>query len=233
MIRILHTNDLHGTLQGEKLEKLRQLRSAADLYFDTGDAIKTGNLGLPLRPEAVWQHLHDLNCTAGTLGNRESHVLELGVRAKLAGVRHPLICGNWFDREGKRVFDNSLTVTVGGIRVGVIAAMVPMVTKGMRTQSASAYLWEPPLRTLREDAEALLPQVDLLIALTHIGHRADVELAQSNPGIDVILGGHSHTILTTPEKYGSTYVCQGGSHGRFAGAYGWDGNLTGELVALA
>jgi len=107
-----------------------------------------------------------------------------------------------------------------------------MVTKGMRTQSASAYLWEPPLRTLREDAEALLPQVDLLIALTHIGHRADVELAQSNPGIDVILGGHSHTVLTKPEKYGSTYVCQGGSHGRFAGTYRWDGNLTGELVAL-
>lgn len=233
MIRILHTNDLHGTLQGEKLEKLRQLRSATDLYFDTGDAIKTGNLGLPLRPEVVWQHLYELNCTASTLGNRESHVLEMGVRAKLAGVRHPLLCGNWFDRHGKRLFDNSLTLNFGEVRVGVIAAMVPMVTKGMRTQSASAYLWEPPLGTLRADAEAIRPQVDLLIALTHIGHRADVELAQSNPGIDVILGGHSHTVITAPEKYGSTYVCQGGSHGRFAGVYAWDGALTGELVALS
>jgi len=159
-------------------------------------------------------------------------VLEYGLKAKLMGANHPLVCGNWTDRDGKLVFPGTFETTVNSVRIGVIAAMVPMVTSRMRTQAASAYLWRPPLETLREDAARLRPKVDLLIALTHIGHRSDVELAQNNPGIDVILGGHSHTVIQTPERYGSTYLCQGGSHGRYAGVYQWDGSLSGGLVSL-
>jgi 5'-nucleotidase len=232
LIRILHTNDLHGQLLGAKLAKLQELRGEADLFFDSGDAIKTGNLGIPLRPEAVWGHFSELRCTVSTLGNRESHVLEYGLKAKLMGANHPLVCGNWTDRGGKLVFPGTFETTVNSVKIGVIAAMVPMVTSRMRTQAASAYLWRPPLETLREDAARLRPNVDLLIALTHIGHRSDVELAQNNPGIDVILGGHSHTVIQTPDRYGSTYLCQGGSHGRYAGVYRWDGSLSGGLISL-
>lgn len=233
MIQILHTNDLHGQLTGEKLAKLQELRQGSDVFFDSGDAIKTGNLGIPLRPETVWGHFRDLHCTASSLGNRESHVLEYGLRAKLLGADHPIICGNWTDRAGTLVFAPTFHTIVNGVKIGVIAAMVPMVTPRMKTQAASAYLWRPPLETLREDAAKLRKQVDLLIALTHIGHRADVELAQDNPGIDIIFGGHSHTLIHTPEKHGSTFLCQGGSHGRFAGVYEWDGLLTGGLISLA
>ena len=232
MIRILHTNDLHGHLGAQKLTKLQELRQDADLFFDSGDAIKSGNLGIPLRPEAVWGHFRDLECTASTLGNRESHILEYGLRAKLLGADHPIVCGNWTDRDGALIFPSRLQFECQSVRIGVIAAMVPMVTRRMKTQAASAYLWRPPLETLREDAANLRGEVDLLVALTHIGHRADVELAQDNPGIDIIFGGHSHTVINAPEKYGFTYVCQGGSHGRFAGVYEWDGALTGELVSL-
>jgi 2',3'-cyclic-nucleotide 2'-phosphodiesterase (5'-nucleotidase family) len=44
VLRILHTNDLHGTLGGACMERLRLLREECDLYFDSGDAIKAGNL---------------------------------------------------------------------------------------------------------------------------------------------------------------------------------------------
>ena len=159
-------------------------------------------------------------------------MLEYGLRAKLLGVDHPIVCGNWNDRAGKLVFSGTFETTVDSVKIGVIAAMVPMVTPRMKTQAASAYLWQPPLETLREDAARMRPNVDLLIALTHIGHRADVELAQDNPGIDIILGGHSHTVIQAPELYGSTFLCQGGSHARFAGVYQWDGALSGGLVSL-
>ena len=106
-----------------------------------------------------------------------------------------------------------------------------MVTARMKTQAASAYLWEPALPTLRELGEKLRPEVDLLIALTHIGHRRDRELAEDGP-YDVILGGHSHTVLAEPERVGKTWICQGGSHGRFVGVYVWDGELRGGLRPL-
>jgi len=233
-LRILHTNDMHGTLTPQRAERLNALRSSADLYFDSGDAIKAGNLAIPLRPEAVWPMLDSLRCTASVLGNRETHVLESAFRAKIAGAAHPVLCGNLRRKDGSHPLPQTLIVEAGGYRVGVVAVMVPMVTERMATKAASAYLWAPPIPTAIELGERLRPDVDLLIALTHIGHRQDVELATKTSLFDAILGGHSHTILQTPEMVGTTAICHGGSHSRFAGQYEWspENGFSGSLIPL-
>lgn len=215
----------------ERASLLAPLRADADLYFDSGDCIKTGNLGVPLRPEPVWEQLAQLRCDASVLGNRESHVLESAFRMKLAGHAHPLLAGNLRTKDGERPLPGVLKLQVGDVRVGVLGVMVPMVTERMKTQAASRYLWDPPIPTAMTLARELRPNVDLLIALTHIGHRQDLELAERCPEIDAILGGHSHTVLPTPTRVGRTAVCQGGSHCRYVGVYEWtpDAGLTGAL----
>lgn len=230
-VTFLHTNDLHGRLTPERAVRLAKLREGADLYFDSGDAILAGNLAYPLKAEAVWPLLEKLRCTASVPGNRESHPLAPAFRAKLAGVAHPLLCGNLRLKDGTQPFPGTLRLEANGVRVGVAAAIVEMVTPRMKTAVASAYLWDPALSTLRALGEELRPQVDLLIALTHIGHRRDRELAEDDL-FDVILGGHSHTVLMEPERIGKTWVCQGGSHGRYVGVYEWDGELRGGLKPL-
>lgn len=232
-LRILHTNDMHGTLTLERAQALAPLRDAADLYFDTGDAIKAGNLGVPLRPEPVWGLLDDLRCTASVLGNRETHPIEAAFRAKMAGHRHPVLCGNMREKDGTYPLARTLEIEAQGVRVGVLSVMVPMVTERMKTQAASRFLWDPPLAVAESLAEELRPRVDLLIALTHIGHRQDRELAERGLGIDLILGGHSHTVIETPERVGNTWICQGGSHCRYVGVYEWsEAGLTGGLRAF-
>ena len=111
---------------------------------------------------------------------------------------------------------------------------MPMVTERMKTKAASAYLWDPPIPTAIGLARELRPNVDLLIAITHIGHREDVRLAEQCQELDAILGGHSHTVIEEPQWIGSVAVCQGGSHGRYAGAYEWEpgSGWSGHLVAL-
>lgn len=213
---------MHGTLDSKRRDWLRGLRSKVDLYFDSGDAVKAGNLGMPMRPEPVWGFLGELDCTASVLGNREAHILEAGFRAKTAGAGHPLLCANMRRRDGDLVLPGSLELTVHGVRVGVVAVMVPMVTERMRTQSASAFLWDPPIAAAVERASELRARVDLLVGLTHIGHRQDLELAHASPHFDLILGGHSHTVLSVPVRVGQTLIGQGGSHCRFAGLYDWD-----------
>lgn len=234
MLRILHTNDLHGTLTPERAERLRPLREAADLYLDSGDCIKTGNLGVPLRPEPVWPLLADLGCAASCLGNRETHPIEAAFHAKLAGAAHPVLCANLRRKDGTRPLPGTLELEVQGVRVGIVAVMVPMVTERMATKAASAYLWDPPLPVAQVEAERLRPRVDLLLALTHIGDRQDLQLAQQCPLFDAILGGHSHTVRETPLMIGSTAVCQGGSHGRYAGVYEWsrEAGFQGGLTPL-
>lgn len=232
---LLHTNDFHGHLTAEKAEALRLMRLEADLWVDSGDAIRAGNLAIPVRRDPVWRHLADAGCDVGTLGNRESHVLESAFRRKISGARHTLLCANLVDKQGRPVLAGTTTRQFGGLLVGFVGVMVPMVTEGMASKAASAYLWTPPIPTAADLGKKLRPEVDCLIAVTHIGYSQDRALAEAWDGFDLILGGHSHTVLEQPERVGTTWICQGGSHGRFVGRYRWEpsaGLIDAELVPL-
>ena len=235
MLKILHTNDFHGALDDSRQQKLSELRKETDLYFDCGDCIKSGNLAIPLKPEPVWPRLAALNCTAGVLGNRESHPLLAPFRAKVNGAVHPLLCANLKRKDtGKLILPPSMLIEVNDVRVGVFGVMVAMVTERMATKAASQCLWDDPIKAAIEQASALRPKVDCLIALTHIGFKKDVELATKCPEIDIIFGGHSHTVLDEAKIIGKTAICQAGSHGRFAGICSWakPGSVKYELRAL-
>ena len=236
-LKILHTNDLHGQLTPARLEVLLSLRKDADLYFDTGDIIKAGNLAIPLKKDPAWEFLHQTNITASTLGNRETHILASAFEAKLAGADHPILVANMRDRTGAPgKWRESMIVESGGLKIGIFGVMVPMVTKRMKTQATSRYLWRDPIAAAEEVVAKLRPEVDVVFALTHIGFGQDKKLADQVPGIDVIFGGHSHTVLEKPELIDSTAIVQGGSHGRFIGSYVWEegsGLVEAELIPWA
>ena len=210
------------------------LREGADLYFDSGDCIQAGNLGVPVRPDPAWKLLAEAGCDAGTIGNRETHVLRSAFEAKLKGCGHPLACANLHEKKAADPLPPSLTIEAGGLKVGIVGVMVPMVTSRMKTQAASAYLWDPPVPVAVEHAERLRPGVDLLIALTHMGLKQDRALAEATRQFDLILGAHSHDALDPPEVVEGTPICQGGSHARYVGRYVWDssaGLVEAELLA--
>lgn len=236
-LTILHTNDLHGKLTQTSAAFLRSFKEASSpcLMLDSGDCIKAGNLAVPVREEAAWALLQGAGCDAGTLGNRETHPLEPAMRAKLKGARHPLLCANLRLKNGSRPLPSNARFEFEGFRVGVFGVMVPMVTERMKTAFASAYLWDPPIASARDQAALLRNDVDLLIALSHIGIQQDRKLAEACPEIDLILGGHSHTVLDQPERIGSVSICQGGSHGRYVGRYVWEagaGLTESSLIGL-
>lgn len=235
-LSILHTNDFHGTLTPEKAVQIAQLKQdRTALYFDCGDCVKAGNLAIPLKPERCWPLLAEAGCDAGAIGNRESHLLPSAFFAKIAGHQHPLLCANLRAKDGSRPLPSHLTLEHQGCSVGVIGTMVAMVTPRMATQAASSYLWDPPIPAVAALAVELRTRVDCLIVLSHIGYKQDIEMATRVPELDLILGGHSHTVLSQPTVVGNTAICQGGSHGRYLGSYRWEkgeGLVTAELVEL-
>ena len=234
MLHILHTNDLHGCLTEEKAAILSERKSDETLVADSGDCIKAGNLSVPIRPDQVWGLLADAGCCVGTIGNRETHILAKAFKAKLRGHAHELVCANLYDKNGDPVLNGAAEFDFANLSVGVIGLMVPMVTQRMPAYSTSAYWWMDPLDAVHEALGLLRPSVDLIVACTHIGYAQDVRLAELGLPIDIILGGHSHTVLERPEKVGNTWICQGGSHANWFGEYWWDPasrQLTGGLVA--
>ncbi len=109
--------------------------------------------------------------------------------------------------------------TPAGWRVVVFGLTVPMITERMLARRISAYVFEDPLAAAARLVPALRGQYapDLLIALTHIGLARDRQLAEAVPGIDLILGGHTHAALDQGEWVGGTLLAQAGAFGRFLG----------------
>lgn len=232
-IRFLHTNDLHGKLDEAVSAQLHELRKDVDFYFDSGDAIQSGNLAMPRTVDPVWAAFASLECTASVIGNRETHPLRKVLEKKIEGHVHPVLCGNLTAKDGSAFLPRNLTLEHDGTKIGVVSTMVAMATPRMKTAGAWFGLWSDPIRTVIDLAREIRPTVDLVVALTHIGFSQDRLVAQQSGDIDIIFGGHSHTVLEQPVKENHTWIVQGGSHARFAGVYEWDGEtLSGGLKPL-
>lgn len=218
---ILHTNDLHGKMTDRAAEKIAREKAAAGrcLLLDGGDAVSSGNVYYRPRGEPILAHMTELGYDAMVMGNREFHFLEAGLKSKVRLARFPILCANLRGKDGKipPAISPSFTSDFGGLKVAVFGLTVPMITKRMKVSKLSPYWFEDPVETAREIVPRLRAECDILIALSHIGFRADRELAESVPGIDLVVGGHSHTVLTEPVHVGNTAIVQAGWWGHYLG----------------
>jgi 2',3'-cyclic-nucleotide 2'-phosphodiesterase (5'-nucleotidase family) len=217
---LFHTNDFHGRLSPERAAVLAQFRREHpdSLLLDAGDAISAGNLGCRFRGEPILQRMNDLGYDAMTVGNRESHPRRELFPRKLAGARFPILCANLAARPGARLPTQPwLALERAGVRVAVMGLSVPMFTRDQWSQPLCDYLYEDPVTTAVSLTRELRPHCDLLIALTHLGLRADEILASAVPEIDLVIGGHSHTDMPAPVRIGKTTLLHTTAYARFLG----------------
>ena len=202
-LTIVHTNDLHGHIENAAAMTavVRDVRAKNPntLFLDAGDCITGTPVSSVFLGEPVFEVMTLMGYDAGIIGNHEfDHGWQQIAKLRaLAG--HPLLCANAWDPDGKSFGDEPYHVfTAGGVRIGVIG----LVTEDMSTLTTTAN-WagckvEPPLAA----AKRLVPEVrklcDVVVLVTHVGVEVDAAIAGAVPGIDVIVGGHSHTELKEP-----------------------------------
>ncbi|MCS6777620.1 MAG: hypothetical protein RMJ43_10505 [Chloroherpetonaceae bacterium] len=255
---LIHTNDLHNRLTQAQADRLRLLRVSLDgeaLLLDAGDAVGAGNVTFHPAGEPILDRMSQCGYDAMVVGNREFHVSRYGFQCKLSRARFPVLCANLLPRGGVAEFqrgDSDLRdvdpeeserapsgvpvtpylflQTPKGWKIVIIGLTVPMVTERMAARWVSAYLFRDPVHTARQLVPELRARYSphCVIALTHLGLRRDQLLAEAVPGIDVIIGGHSHDVLERGVYAGDTLICQTGSHGRFYGRVMLD--LDGDRV---
>lgn len=95
--------------------------------------------------------------------------------------------------------ENGVTIAVLGLSVGM---RKPGVVPRDIVETAKAY-------------SNLADEHELFVALTHIGYRSDKVLAEEVPELDVIIGGHSHTLLESAEMVNGVLVAQAAGGGHF------------------
>lgn len=242
---IAHTNDLHTHispnrapwLEGEPdvggfvalsahLEALRQERGeGAVLYLDGGDLLS----GTPLMEleahGALGGSMVDLlglvGCDAWVLGNHEFDRGFDNLQGMVAGSEPAVLSAN-VDGVGTSspALDGQLDAVIleaNGLRVGVFGLTTPGLHRLASPETMARIELAELHETARAQVAALDPQTDLVVALTHIGLESDRRLAEEVDGIDVIVGGHSHTAMQAAEQVDGTWIVQAGSYTRSLG----------------
>lgn len=126
------------------------------------------------------------------------------------------------------VLRDTLVIERGGIRFGILGILGREAS--IYAVNAAPVLFTDPVEAARAAVARLREQdnVDVVIALSHGGVRtnpdgsitegADIELARQIPGIDIVVGGHSHTVFGAPVLVNArTPVVQAGHNGRYVG----------------
>jgi 2',3'-cyclic-nucleotide 2'-phosphodiesterase (5'-nucleotidase family) len=215
MIRIYHTSDLHDRRHiAGPLRRLRAERPG--LLVDCGDSLR-GSQTVYFRREPIVDELDAAGYDVTAMGNREFHYLFGAVGARLRKMHHPVVCANLVDTRGRALpFAADAQLRAGdGAAVRFFGLLVPQYPSGSPWERLFGWRFLDPVAVAAEIARTTPPGVTL-IALSHLGLRADRELARGVARLELILGGHSHDTLTEPEVVNGVPIVHAGPYGAFA-----------------
>ena len=218
-LTILHSNDLHGDFLAEQVDKklvgglsslsgyVNKVRSEEKnvIYAIAGDMFRGSVIDSEYQGISTIGIMNMMAPDIVSLGNHEvdygmAHLLFLEKCADF-----PIICANMYVKYlGRRLFSSHWIKEIGGVRVLFIGILTEDVLANTKNDGLVGMLIE------LEDAVSEVGKVcdaysnediDLTVLLTHIGFEQDKKLAaELNPawGVDIIIGGHSHTHLSEP-----------------------------------
>ncbi len=105
----------------------------------------------------------------------------------------------------------------GNKKIGIIGIINKNIFRYYPKEVQESIDVSDPVSTVKSYVKKLRKKVDVLIVLTHQGFEDDKKLAEAVSGIDVIIGSHSQTVLTSPEVKNKTLITQTGKNGYYMG----------------
>ncbi|AUM75545.1 bifunctional metallophosphatase/5'-nucleotidase [Paracoccus jeotgali] len=227
-----------------KLAELRQQFEAAGepyLLLDAGDQFQGSLFYTTYKGEDTAEFMNQLGYDAMVVGNHEFDDGPMVLSKLIDNLNFPVVSANLDvsqDNELNGKLEKSVVLERGGEKVGIIGLTA---TDTDETSSpGKSVIFQDDAEALAAEVERLTDEgVNRIIALTHIGLPRDLELAESVPGVDLFVGGHTHTPLGEgvegsqgdyPTMSGEVPVVQAGSYGRYLGhvtlTFDDDGNVT-------
>ena len=200
--------------------------SQSPIFLFEGGDIMLGKKGSLQNGHAEYGSLAALGFDAGVLGN---HDFDGGVSvlAKLGPeLKFPVLASNitFKDAVIDSFYPKMKIIKKGDVSVGVFGLVTPGL-KALISDPDGFDIERDIVKKAGECVRDLRAQgVDAVVALNHIGLDLDKKLAASVPGIDVIVGGHSHDAVKEPlfikNPQGSrTLIGQAGLNGSYAGRF--------------
>ncbi|WP_457587200.1 5'-nucleotidase C-terminal domain-containing protein [Ensifer canadensis] len=259
-LNILHINDLHSRIESinkfdstcsteeegknECFGGVARLKSLIDqkrqdlsgknvLLLNAGDNFQGSLFFTTYKGLAEAEFLNLMKFDAMTVGNHEFDESEDGLVGFLEKVEFPVVTANVLPSYKSKIGDRikpSIVLEVGGQKVGIVGA-VANDTPELSSPGPDILIGDDVATTTAAVEELKKQGVDKIIALTHVGYPRDLAAIAKIPDVDVVVGGHSHSLLSnTDEKAEGPYptmvdnpggykvpVVQAGSYSKYLG----------------
>jgi 2',3'-cyclic-nucleotide 2'-phosphodiesterase (5'-nucleotidase family) len=235
-ITILHTNDMHASFlpheafwvrQNPKplvggfnelafaIDSIRKIRSST-LVLDAGD-LMTGN---PITDRvyhgaeggALVEMLNLIGYEGWTPGNHDFDVSYANFQKLAAIGNFAVVAANLIDKKtGMPVTGREyVIIEKNGLKIGIFGLISKEFYNLVDRNSTRQVQLLSPIQTAKRLVGVLRSKADLVVALSHQGVDDDSLLAANVKGLDVIVGGHSHTRLTKPMLVSGVIIVQTG-----------------------
>ena len=209
---ILHSNDVHGAITGyaciAALKTDYESKGAEVILVDAGDYSQgTTNVSTTKGADAVAM-MNAAGYDVVTIGNHELDYGYEQLMDNMSKAEFKVVCADVFDADGTTIFDANYTYTTkSGVKVGFFGLETPeaqtkvnpALIKGLTF--ATDDLW-----TVSQKQIDALADADVVICLSHLGVDNETkpytsyDLWNNTKGIDMIIDGHSHTVMTKGDK---------------------------------
>jgi 5'-nucleotidase / UDP-sugar diphosphatase len=213
-VTILHTNDVHAHVDewatggityggaarlATEIGRIRATESNV-ILLDAGDQFMGTLFYRVFLSNVITATMNALGYDAMVVGNHEFDDTESELWRFTGGAAFPVLGANVVDHDPgwpPVPLKATTVITVAGQAIGVVGLTTPDTAERSSASDQTGFL-DPVVTARGAVADFTARGIDKVIALTHLGYGADLALARAVPGLDVIVGGHSHTFLHTP-----------------------------------
>ncbi|ESZ49194.1 5'-nucleotidase C-terminal domain-containing protein [Mesorhizobium sp. RSR565B] len=227
-LNILHFNDWHSRIEGNNkyestcsaeeetkgeciggagrlvtaiAQERKKLEGQNVLLLNAGDSFQGSLFYITYKGTAEEEFLNQIKPDAVTLGNHEFDDGESALVPYLDKAKFPIVSANVVpnDKSGAAgKIKPSIVLEVGGQKIGIVGA-VTNDTPELASPGPNITI-EDDVKSITAEVEKLKAQgVNKIIAVTHIGYRRERDVIAKIPGIDVVVGGHSHSLLSNTD----------------------------------
>lgn len=241
-ITLLHSNSSNGILENclcpehplgamEKrsalIKKIRETNEHV-LLLDSGDLLSA--VGNSIKDSLALIAINLMEYDAIAIGDQEfSNGVDF-FRRVVSNGKIPFVSSN-VAVEGQSAFLPYRIFDVNGIRTAVIGLTSPSVFLLFPADKKTGVEVTNPDSVLQDIISEIEGISDLIILLSHSGYDEDLALAAKYPSIDIIVGGHSQTLLDEPMKVNETLVVQAGHSGFFLGELDLTLEKSGKILS--
>ena len=210
---ILHTNDVHGAVEGyayiAQLKADYEAKGAEVILVDAGDFSQGTTYVSSTKGADAVTMMNAAGYDVVTLGNHEFDYGYAQLKENMTKANFKVLCADVYNADGTTIFDANYTYTTKtGVKIGFFGMETPetqtkanpALIKGLTFATGDAFT------KAAADQVAALKDADVVICLAHLGIDAEsapyrsTDLYAAVKGIDFIIDGHSHTVMTKGEK---------------------------------